>query len=444
MEITRVETAKVRVRFAPSPTGPFHIGGARTALFNYLFARNAGGTFRLRIEDTDLERSKPEFEKEIIDALRWLGLDWDGDIIRQSNRLPVYARHVDQLLEKDLAYLSEGAVSFRIPKKKIVFDDLVHGKIQFDSASFDDFVIRKSNGFPTYNFACVVDDHEFGMTHLIRGDDHLSNTPKQILLYEAFGWEVPKLAHLPLVLGHGGEPLSKRTGEVNLKFYQEEGFSPDGILNYLSLLGWSSNTNQEFFKREELIKHFSLRNVNKTNAVFDLEKLKWLNGEHLRALSDGEFVRCGKTYLESKGMIPRHVPDERLAEILLLFKSRIRIWSDLPWQAEFFWKEEIDYDPKAFAEHFHGKETWERLRKLDGCLHGLSDFSDEKAIEQALRHLAEELGIPAKDLIHPTRVVLTGWSVSPGLISVMRIMGKEFVLKRFQRALQQFQKETAK
>jgi len=385
----------------------------------------------LRIEDTDTERSKPEYEKEVRDSLDWLGFQSDGEAVRQSERLNIYKNYADQLVKIGFAYPSEGAVKFRAKREaKIYFEDLVHGPMEFDSAFFDDFVVMKSNGFPTYNFACVVDDHAFGMTHVIRGDDHLSNTPRQLLMYEALQWRPPLFGHLPLVLGRDGEPLSKRNGEVNLAYYKKEGFVPDGILNYLALLGWASGTNQEFFSFHELIQKFSFDNVHKTSATFDVEKLKWLNGEHLKALPDEEFVRCGKDYLKSEGKVPKGLSEETLSEMILLFKSRIRIWSDFVWQAGFFWEEKINYDAQALSQHIHGEKTRGHLAALEKKLNELADFSDAERIERALRASAEGLGVPAKELIHPTRIALTGRSVSPSLFLVMKLMGKELALKR--------------
>ena len=418
------------VRFAPSPTGSLHIGGVRTALFNYLFAKQSGGKFLLRIEDTDTERSKPEFEKEILDSLKWLGLDWDGDVIRQSERLTTYQKYSQELIAKNLAYVSEGAIRFKIPKIQIEFHDLVHGEMKFDSSNIEDFVIQKSNGFPTYHFACVVDDYSQGVTHVIRGDDHLSNTARHVLLYQAFEWRVPQYAHLPLVLGKDGEPLSKRNGEVNLLFYREKGFLQDGILNYLALLGWSGGESQEFFSKSSLIKKFSIKKVNSTNATFDIEKFKWVNGEHVKALSDSDFVRLAQFYLET------HVPEileidrKKLSEFLLLYKTRVKIWNDFLWQANFFWKDQIEFDTEAVSVHLKNKIVFTYLTQLADSLQNIANFEDEKLLESCLRNFAAQLGIQAKDLIHPARVALTGKSVSPSLFSVMRLLGKEKVCSR--------------
>ncbi len=438
-----MEPQKIRVRFAPSPTGPLHIGGVRTALFNYLFAKQKGGEFYLRIEDTDLERSKPEYETEIIDSLKWLGLEWDGIIVKQSSRIRNYQKWADQLVREGFAYPAEGAIKFKIPKRTVSFEDSVYGKVSFDSSAIEDFVIQKSNGFPTYHFACVVDDHEFAVTHVIRGGDHLSNTPKQILLSEALNWTPPQFAHLPLVLGKSGQPLSKRDNEVNLSYYKDEGYVPEGILNYIALLGWSAGGNREHYTKKELIETFSLKKVNKTNAIFDIEKLKWLNGEHLKALSDDEFVACADVYLKLR--VPDFenlVPNSR--GMILLFKPRVRILNDFLNLASFFWASEPAYDAAAVKEHLQSSLVMPVLKDLRRALEQLSDFEDEVRIETSLRGCAEGAGREARDLIHAVRVALTGRSVSPSLFSVMRVLGKTLVLKRIDAVLNRLSVEASK
>lgn len=433
-----MSSAKIRVRFAPSPTGPLHIGGVRTALFNFLFARHEGGEFLLRIEDTDRERSRPEFEKEILDSLKWLKLNWDGEVVRQSERLDRYRQYAEELIEKGAAYRFEGSVKFSIPKTKVQFHDSVFGMIEFDSATFDDFVILKSNGFPAYNFACVVDDHELGISHLFRGADHISNTPRQVLLYRALRWEHPFFGHLPLVLGKDGEPLSKRHGEVNLMYYRDEGFIPDGILNYLALLGWSGGGNREIYSREELIASFSVKKVKPANATFDLEKMKWLNGEHLRALTDEAFVQIGREYLRSRDQNLALLSDSLEREVLLLFKLRARTLRDLFDQSACFYGDPV-FDPEAVSRHLGKKESRELLARFSEALQGTKDFQAEGEWESFLRSFAAAASIEAKALIHPARVALTGKSVSPGLFSVMRILGKEKVVERLRHAVQGFE-----
>ena len=282
MNIPSENSSAICVRFAPSPTGRLHIGGVRTALFNYLYARQQGGRFVLRIEDTDRERSKPEHEEEILFSLRWLGLEWDGEPIRQSSRLERYREVAEELIAKDLAYevdvsASESstqpasvkkAVKFRMPKKSVKFTDIVHDDVTFDSSLWDDLVIMKSDGYPTYHFAVVVDDHDMGITHVIRGDDHLTNTPKHILLYLALGWKPPKYAHLPLIMGTDGTPLSKRHGAVAASDYRAEGYLPQATLNYLALLGWGPEGNEEIFSLPQLVKKFSMKRITKSNSRF--------------------------------------------------------------------------------------------------------------------------------------------------------------------------------
>jgi len=417
---------KPRVRFAPSPTGFLHIGGVRTALFNYLFARKEGGVFLLRIEDTDRERSKKEFENEILESLKWLGLNWDESMVRQSERLSVYQGAVKRLLEAGLAYESEGAVKFKIPKKNIKFQDLIHGTIEFDGTLLDDLVIQKSDGFPTYHFACVVDDHEMAITHVIRGDDHVSNTPRQIFLYEALGYEPPQFAHLPLVFAADKTPLSKRHGAVSLSAYKKDGYLPEGILNYLALLGWSAGGNQEVFSRSELVEKFSLNRINKTNACFDPEKFKWMNAEHIRRLSDENYAAQLASFLTAEG---KKLPDA-FPQIARLYKDRIRIFGEFEEQAGFLFDEKIKFDPQAVAKHLKESEVFRHLEEWKKALERESDFSDSKNLENLLRKTAERLGIEAKVLIHGTRVAVTGRSVTPGLFELVAALGKEGVVKR--------------
>lgn len=424
--------SKVRVRFAPSPTGFLHIGGVRTALFNYLFARKQKGSFLLRIEDTDRERSRVEFENEILNALKWLGLEWNEAILRQSQRLSIYQAAGEELIERGLAYRVQeekgSAVKFKVPKRMTRFRDLVHGSIGFDGTLLDDFVIQKSDGFPTYHFACVLDDHEMEITHVIRGDDHISNTPRQLFLYEAFGWQSPQFAHLPLVFGQDRTPLSKRHGAVALSAYQGDGYLPEGILNYLALLGWSPEGNQEIFRREELIEKFSLEGINKTNACFDQEKLKWMNAEHLRRLSDSDYLNRIRTFYTGTAF-----PNQkRFSEVALLYKTRIRTFQEFSEQAEFFFTDQVQFDPKAVQKYFKDEKTKQDLNEWKKTLDSEGDFSNSQTLEALLRKTAERLGRNAGALIHPTRVAISGRSVTPGLFEVMVLLGKERVLERIE------------
>ncbi len=430
---------KVRVRFAPSPTGFLHIGGVRTALFNYLFAKKQKGSFLLRIEDTDRERSRIEFETEILDALKWLKLEWDKTVLKQSQRLNVYQTAVEELIKKGFAYRVQeekgSAVKFKIPKRITKFQDLVHGSIEFDGALLDDFVIQKSDGFPTYHFACVVDDHEMRITHVIRGDDHISNTPRQLFLYEAFGWKPPQFAHLPLVFGQDRTPLSKRHGAVALSTYQREGYLAEGILNYLALLGWSPNGDQEIFSREELVEKFSLDGINRTNACFDQEKLKWMNAEHLRRLSDLDYLnRIREFYVETP-----FLNHKRFNDIALLYKNRIQTFREFSEQTEFFFTDKIQFDRKAVQKYLKDEKAKHNLNEWKRTIDQEGNFSDLQALETLLRKTAERLGINGGELIHPTRVAISGRSVTPGLFEVMSLLGKERVLQRIEYVIINFE-----
>jgi len=422
--------SQVRVRFAPSPTGSLHIGGVRTALYNYLFSRSTKGVFLIRIEDTDRERSRPEYEKEILESLEWLGLRWDEPVVRQSERLESYRDAAQTLIRKGLAYVSEEegrkAIKMKCPDRPIRFNDLVHGPIHFDGQGLGDFVIQKSDGYPTYHLASVVDDHHMRISHVIRGDDHISNTPRHLLLYEALGWTPPEFAHVPLVFGTDRTPLSKRHGHISLARYREEGYLASALLNDLALLGWSPPSHREFLTREELESEFRLEDINKTNACFDPDKLKWLNSEHLRKLPPDRYVKAVEEFL-GEAMVNR---TDRVRELALLFRDRIQTLGDLRSQASYFFEEDIELEPQAVSKYLSNQETRAHLEALLNVLEKEGDFSDPQGLERLLRSTAERLGIHARDLIHPTRVAVTGRSVSPGLFDVLVLLGKERVLKR--------------
>lgn len=423
----------IRTRFAPSPTGFLHIGGARTALFSYLYARNQKGEFLLRIEDTDRERSRPEFEKEIIDSLQWLGLQWDGAIEYQSRRLARYQELAADLIKRDLAYeeteQGKKAVKFRMPQKKAVFHDLVRGEIQFDSSLFDDLVIMKSDGYPTYHFACAVDDHDMEISHVIRGEDHVSNTPRQIFLFEAMGWKPPKYAHLSLILGEDGAPLSKRHGSVALSAFKEQGFLPQALLNYLALLGWGPEGNQEFFLLEDLVKKFSLKRVTKAGAKFNPEKLEWVNTQHIKSLTEQDYIRQITEFYNHQ---TEPFDAEAWKKLALLYRSRIKTYKDLKSQEAYLFSDEIAYDDEILKEFLKDRALKAMLDQWHGKAGSLKEFNDIAALETLTRAVARELGREAKDLIHPLRYALTGKTVSPGLFELMQVLGKERCLKRIQ------------
>lgn len=431
----------IRVRFAPSPTGYLHIGGVRTALFNYLFARSLGGEFYLRIEDTDRERSKPEFETEILRSLEWLSFRYDGPIIRQSERFERYREIAEGLVAQGKAVISTEkggrAIVYKIPHTRIKFPDLVHGDIEFDTSTFEDLVLIKSDGSPAYNFACVVDDHDMQITHVIRGDDHISNTPKQILLYQALNYPLPKFGHLPLIVGQDGAPLSKRHGAVSLRVYQEEGFLPEALMNYLALLGWSPGDNREIFSLEELIAKFSMEGVNSKSACFDNEKLRWLNGEHLRALEAVVYQSRLAGFVKEFGSAEVR-PDEKLIlKAAVLFKDRIKTFKEFAEQADYFFKPVPVFDPAAVKKSWKDEKSKEYLEALARGLEK-SDFEDILLLEKITRDTASALGVSAGAIIHPLRVALTGKSVSPGIFELMTALGKEQVLERIKYATQHF------
>ncbi len=435
-------SSPICVRFAPSPTGRLHIGGVRTALFNYLYARQQGGKFVLRIEDTDRERSKPEHEEEILFSLRWLGLEWDGEPIRQSSRLDRYREAAAELIAKDLAYESEQdgrkAVKFRMPKQAVKFKDIVHEEVAFDSSLWEDLVIMKSDGYPTYHFAVVVDDHDMGITHVIRGDDHLTNTPKHILLYLAFGWKPPKYAHLPLIMGTDGTPLSKRHGAVAASDYREQGYLPQATLNYLALLGWGPEGNEEIFTLPQLIKKFSMKRITKSNSRFNPEKFLWLNGQHLKALPDRDYIQGMTDYWKSLTISsseatpqPAHPNWEK---ILLLYKTRARTWKDLEVQAGYIFQKDLELNPAILAEMtadmaaIKGLQVWiDRAADMN--------FDDHAGLEQMTREVAEQLAIQPAALIHPLRFSISGTKVTPGLFELMSVIGKETCLSRILKIL---------
>ncbi|MBX6422666.1 glutamate--tRNA ligase [Thermosulfurimonas sp. F29] len=457
----------VKTRFPPSPTGHLHLGGARTALFNWLFARHHGGTFVLRFEDTDRERSRQEYVDSIREALEWLGLYWDEGPYFQSERLEVYREYARRLYEEGKAYYCECSpeeleqkrrealaagrkpgydgtcrdknlppgpgrvLRLRVPETgTTVVEDLIRGAVAFDHREIDDFILVRSDGTPTYQFAVVVDDLTMGITHVIRGDDHLSNTPKQILLYEALGAEPPHFAHVPMILGPDGTRLSKRHGALSILAYRDEGYLPQALRNYLVRLGWSYG-DQEIFTLEEMIAKFDLTRVNKSAARFDPDKLLAINAHWLRATPTPELAEEVKPFLVRLGL---PVPEKAyLVEALETVKPRARTLLEAAEMLAFYLVEEVTYDPKA-AEKFLTPEmepVFERLvRELAGV-----EFSDE-ALERLFRGLSEELGLKLKKIAQPVRVALTGKTVSPGLFEVMRVLGRERVLRRLQRALE--------
>jgi glutamyl-tRNA synthetase len=425
----------VKVRFAPSPTGYLHVGSARTALFNWLFARHEGGQFFLRVEDTDLVRSKPEFLEEIIDSLKWLGLNWDNSTLEyQSKRLDKYRAKADELLQKGLAYKDGEATIFKItPGQIVAFDDVVHGPVQFNTLEIKDQVLIKSDGMPTYNFACVIDDSDFGITHVIRGDDHISNTPKQIILYQAMNLPIPKFVHIPLILGTDRSRLSKRHGATSIREYKNAGFLSEAMVNFLSLLGWSPGQDREILPIEEIIKEFDLKRIGKTGAMFDLTKLSWMNSQYLQKMPLDQLLPLAKQALAARGWLSDKLDPAWVSQVVDLYKTRIETIEDFCKQTQGLFTDEIPFDPEAVALRLKQPGVADRLVKYSAKLETLPKW-DTPSIEAACRSLAAELGLKAADLIHPARVAVTGRSVGPSLFHVLEVAGKERTISRLKSA----------
>ncbi|MGB9887797.1 MAG: glutamate--tRNA ligase [Moorellales bacterium] len=481
--------SRVRVRFAPSPTGSLHVGGARTALFNWLFARNHGGDFILRIDDTDTERSTEAALEQILSSLRWLGLDWDEgpDIggpygpYRQTERLNLYQEAARQLVEKGLAYKcyctpeelaaqreearragrpttydgrcarltrsqqaqfeAEGrrpALRLRVMREEpVVLHDRVRGEVTFSPDVLEDLVLLKGNGYPTYNFACVVDDHHMAITHVIRAEEHLSNTPKQVLVYEALGYPLPEFAHVPMILAPDRSKLSKRHGATSVEEYREEGFLPEALVNYLALLGWSPGGEEEFLSVEEMIRRFSLERVSKNPAIYDQKKIAWMNGHYLSRADLDRIARLSLPFFVRLGLVdPREQESQwpRVREAVGLVRDRVKTLKEVAEASTYFFRSDFEYDPQGVAKHFTVPGRAELLARVRERLAGLDGF-DAQTVERACRSLAAELGIKAADIIHPLRLALTGRTMGPGLFDIVAALGKQTTLERVDRAI---------
>ena len=425
-------TQPIRVRFAPSPTGYLHVGGARTALFDWLFARKHRGTFILRIEDTDAERSSQDMTQGILDAMTWLGLEWDEGPYFQSQRLELYRQTADRLLSTGNAYQDEGAIRFRVPEGKVTYTDAVYGEITVDTTTIENFVLLRSDGQPTYHLGVVVDDIDMRISHVIRGADHISNTPKQILLYRALGAALPVFAHLPLILGPDKTRLSKRHGATSVMAYQESGIVPEAMRNFLALLGWSPGTDQEIFDDAELIHAFSLEGISKANAVFNPDKLAWFNAQYLSRLSLEKLMPYLKTDLTKAGLWRDSLEREEKAwfeSLVNLLRPRARVLQDFSRLSRVFLAADIDYDPAAVDRFLKDAKVKEHLHLLASRLESLPEFTLQST-ESAVRGLADELGIKAGVLINASRVALTGQAASPGIFDVMTLLGREKTVSR--------------
>ncbi len=466
--------SNVRLRFAPSPTGFLHIGGARTAIFNYLLARKTGGSFLLRIEDTDKQRSKQEYEDDILDAIRWLGLEWDEEPLRQSKRKTFHQEMVDELIERRKAFrcfltpeetqklkqereamgihtafrspyrdidpeeseekMIAGkpfAVRFYVPDEPVVYIDGVHGKVEIPADSIEDFVLLRTDGTPTYQVAVVGDDYEMGITHVVRGDDHISNTPKQILIYKALGWTAPEFAHVPLILGPDKKRLSKRHGAAAVTEYREKGYLPEAILSFMAMLGWSPGDDRELMTHDELVEVFTTEGINKRSAVFDERKLEWVNGQFLSMREDDDILEMLKQPFADRvadGRLPAGAA-KMLPIAIHLLKSRSHFPADILDRGDYFFKEPETVDAKAAKKRLKDPETPAWLDELASRYNAIDEFTVETT-EQVIRVYSEELEVGAGNLIHPIRLAVSGQPSGPGLFELLEGLGKETVVRR--------------
>jgi nondiscriminating glutamyl-tRNA synthetase len=474
----------IKVRFAPSPTGPLHIGGARSALFNYLLARRFGGKMVLRIEDTDLERSSRQSEENIIESLKWLGLDWDegpdvgGEYgpYRQTERLELYTETAQKLIDQGFAYrcycseeeleeqrqafiakgelprysgccrnltkeqeekyISEGrkpVIRFKVPKDQmIIINDLVRGAVNFESNGIGDFVIIKSDGIPTYNFAVTVDDHLMKITHVIRAEEHLSNTPRQILIYEALGWEKPTFAHISLILGKDKTKMSKRHGATSVVQYREQGYLPEAVVNFLALLGWAPGGEEEIFTMEQLIEQFSLDRVAKNPAVFDMDKLKWINGYYIRQSPIERITDLALPYFKEAGFLSGEINEEQYQwakMIVTAVQEKIHALSEIVDYLPIFTGEEVIVENEEAAQVLEEEQVPQVIEALRSKLAEM-DILEPDAVKKALKAITKETKLGGRKVYMPLRVALTGQMHGPELHYIIPILGKDLIAKR--------------
>ena len=436
-------TEHVRVRFAPSPTGYLHVGGARTALFNWLYARSHGGTMVLRIEDTDEARNTEEAVQVIYDGLHWLGLDWQegpdigGDYgpYLQSERKVIYESYFAKLQEGGHLYEDDGTWRFRSPRKPVAVDDLVCGHIEVDRSAEPDMTIRRRNGSFIFHFVNVIDDAEMKITHVIRGEDHLTNTAKHLEIYAALGLEPPRFAHIPLILNRDGSKMSKRDQGASIMEYKVQGYAPEAVRNYLCLLGWSPKDNREKLDIEEVIRLFDLDKINRRNAAFDLDKCFWLNGQYLLHMSNARFRELAEPILREAGIDWKD--DAYLDLVLPLAKEKIKHLTDLPAWVGFFFADDFPFDPEAVRKVTGKAGCMERIAALHAAYAALESWTAE-SLETTLKQTAETLGCKSGDLVHPARVAVSGRGVGPSLYHMIEVLGKARVLARLERATAEF------
>ncbi len=481
----------IRVRFAPSPTGTLHIGGARTALFNWLFAKHHGGSFVLRLEDTDMTRSTDESARGILEGLQWLGIDWDegpdkdGALgpYRQSERLEIYQKYIQLLLNSGLAYYcfctpeelqagrekareekrdylydgkcrnlthaeiddklrsgQKAVIRFKTPSQGItIVNDLIRGQVSFNNELLDDFIIVKSDGWPTYNFAVVVDDATMKISHVIRAEEHLSNTPKQLLIYQGLDIIPPQFAHVSMILAPDRSKLSKRHGATSVQEFRDEGYLPEAILNYLALLGWSSGEDVDFWKPADIIARFSLNDISRSPAVYDIEKLTWMNGHYIAETDPERLYTLLFDEGSAKGWL---TPDNKdyVLKVISLVKTRVKKLGDILNDTNYFFEDGFSYDEKGYDKHFKKANASSVMKAALSIVKTIHSF-DAATLEEYFRTTAAEMGFKAGDLIHPTRLALSGRTNTPGLFEVMELLGPERCRERIERALKQLAPE---
>ncbi|MGB2768213.1 MAG: glutamate--tRNA ligase [Candidatus Zixiibacteriota bacterium] len=473
--------SEIRVRMAPSPSGFLHVGTARTTIYNWLFARHHKGKFILRIEDTDPSRSSREMIDAILEALTWLGLNWDEGPFYQSQRTELYQKYAQQLLESGKGYFcfctpqeleekrkqaialkadwkydrtclklsaaekeekikngAPKAIRLLLPEGETSFSDLVYGEPRKENKELDDLIILRSDGTPTYNFACVVDDVDMRITHVIRGNDHIANTFKQVLIYNALGLTPPKFAHIPLILGKDKAKISKRHGAVSVMEYKEQGFLREAFVNYLALLGWSPKDDREILSTDQMIELFTLEGVNPSNPIFDQEKLEWMNGEYIRASDDQRLLDLALPFLIKENLVTDETARQKrewLLKYVSLFKERCKTLKEFAQIGKYFFEFDYQYEEKTAKKHFNSAEAAGRLSAYVDRLSALVSF-EKASIEQALRSLAEEMQIKPAPLIHPVRLATSGTSTGPPLFDMLELLGRDEVVKRIKKAIE--------
>ena len=435
-------SATIRTRFAPSPTGNVHIGNIRAAIYNWLFARHNGGQFLLRLEDTDLERSTPQAVQTVLDSLAWLSMDWDGEALYQSTQKDKHLEIAELLLSKGFAYKQDKGgtgkgecVVFKMPDHDITYHDEVKGDLTKKAADFHDFVIVRSDGSPVFHLGNVVDDITMGVTHVIRGDDHVENTFKHIAMYEAIGAPVPKFAHLPMIVNAQGKPYSKRDGDAYVGEFREKGFLPDALFNSLALLGWSPGDDREVLTRRELIDAFTLDRVRSAPSQLDMTKLLWMNGQHLKLLSERDRADGCKEAMRRQGLWSDSIDPDYFLAVIRCMGERIRLFTDLGEQAAFFFNEDFPYDEKSVRKRLLKEGALDILREELALLESLPQPYTAAATDAALHAFGERTGRGMGDLVHPLRVAVSGTAVGPGLFDMLEVLGAPRVLARIRRTL---------